>query len=296
MTLIRTSDVRFDDIDDFPYEPSFVDVGEPRMAYVEAGSGEETFLCLHGEPTWGYLYRKMIPTLAQEGRVVVPDLVGFGRSDKYTELDEYSFERHYEWLRSFVEAIDLDGVTLVCQDWGSLLGLPLAVSDQPERFDRIVAANALLTDGEAEIPDVWYQFKRMVETADELDVARVVEGGCVRGLSEEARDAYNAPFPDEASKAGVYTFPPLVPQTPEMPGADRHARVRAELAEYEKPFLALFAADDAITRGFRDVFRELVPTTDERSDGWVDNAGHFIQEDAGEECAERIVEFVRETR
>lgn len=296
MSLVTTPESRFDAIEEFPYEPSFVDVGEPRMAYVETGSGAETFLCLHGEPTWGYLYRKMMPTLAEAGRVVVPDLVGFGRSDKYTEIDEYSFDRHYEWLRTFVETLDLDGVTLVCQDWGSLLGLPLAVSDAPERFDRIVAANALLTDGEIELTETWYAFKKMIETTDDLDIARVVEGGCVRGLSDAARRAYAAPFPDEASKAGAYAFPPMVPQNPAMPGADRHARLREDLAEYDEPFLALFAADDAITREYRDVFCELVPTADERSDAWVERAGHFIQEDAGEECAERIVEFVRATR
>jgi haloalkane dehalogenase len=298
MDLVRTPAGRFEDVPDYdyPYGHEVVTDDGAEMAYVDVGpadeGADETFLCLHGEPTWGYLYRKMIPGLGERGRVVVPDFLGFGRSDKYTDRDAYGFETHYDSLRRFVEALDLTGVTLVCQDWGSLLGLPLAVSDLPERFDRIVAMNALLTDGETDLPETWYRFRDVVVGAEVLDVSRIVAGGCARELTEEARRGYDAPFPDEPSKAGAYAWPPMVPQDSGMPGADRHARLREDLGEYEKPFFALFGDSDPITRGYRDLFRELVPTASEEPDVWVEDAGHFLQEDAGEACAEEVVAFV----
>lgn len=293
MTLVSTPKERFDEVEGYDYEPRYVSVGEPDMAYVDVtGDGDETFLCLHGEPTWGYLYRKMIPKLRERGRVVVPDFVGFGRSDKYTEETEYSFGTHYDTLVRFVEELDLTDVTLVCQDWGSILGLPLAVSDEPERFSRVVAMNALLTDGEIELADTWYGFKEMVVGTDEFDIPQLVDGACVNDLSEEAREAYAAPFDSEDEKAGAYTWPPMVPQTPEMEGADVHAQLVDDLAEYDKPFFALFSDGDPVTEKYRDILRDHVPTASEEPDVWVEGAGHFIQEDAGEVCAEHIVDFV----
>lgn len=296
MALVSTPEERFADVPDYDYEPQYVSVGEPEMAYVDAnGDGSETFLCLHGEPTWGFLYRKMIPRLRERGRVVVPDFVGFGRSEKYTDPDAYTFERHYGWLRAFVEELDLRDATLVCQDWGSILGLPLAVSDQPERFARVVAMNAILADGETALPDVWHRFKDVVVNADELDVARVIDSGCVTDLTAGARRGYEAPFPDEDAKAGAYAWPPMVPQDPDMPGADRHARLREDLAGWEKPFFVLFSDSDPITRQYRDLFRDLVPTATDEPDVLVEGAGHFLQEDAGEACADHVVEFVDRT-
>ncbi|MFT4904065.1 MAG: haloalkane dehalogenase [Natronomonas sp.] len=301
MALISTPEERFDAVTDYDYPTDSVTVTDDgaEMAYVDvagdqrgSGHADETFLCLHGEPTWGFLYRTMIPRLRDRGRVVVPDFIGFGRSDKYTDPDTYDFELHYRTLRAFVEALDLDSVTLVCQDWGSILGLPFAVSDQPERFDRIVAMNALLTDGETALPDIWHDFKNMVVAAEELDAARVIDGACVSDLSEEAKAGYDAPFPDEESKAGAYAWPPMVPQNPDMPGADRHAQLRDDLETWEKPFFALFSDSDPITNQYRDRFRDLVPTASEEPDVWIEGAGHFLQEEAGEACAEHIVEFV----
>jgi haloalkane dehalogenase len=302
MSFVSTPETRFEDVPDYEYpidrvtvtddgaEMAYADVGQRGSGH--AGDGEETFLCLHGEPTWGFLYRKMVPRLRDRGRVVVPDFIGFGRSDKYTDPDAYDFELHYRTLRRFVEALDLESVTLVCQDWGSILGLPLAVSDQPERFDRIVAMNALLTDGEIDLPDIWYEFKDMVVGADSLDVARVIDGACVTDLPESVKAAYNAPFPDEESKAGAYAWPPMVPQTGDMPGADRHARLREDLEEWDKPFFALFSDSDPITNQYRDRFRDLVPTAAREPDVWIEGAGHFLQEEAGKACADHIVEFV----
>jgi haloalkane dehalogenase len=295
MALISTPEDRFEEVSgyDYPHDSVTVTDDGAEMAYVDVeGDGEETFLCLHGEPTWGFLYRKMIPGLSDRGRVVVPDFIGFGRSDKYTEIDEYGFEMHYETLRRFVEALDLDGVTLLCQDWGSILGLPLAVSDQPERFDRIVAMNAVLADGERELVETWQRFKEMVVTADDLDIARLIDGACVSDLSEEAKAGYTAPFPDDDSKAGAYAWPPMVPQTPEDPGADRHAQLREDLKEYRKPFFSLFSDSDPITKQYRDLFRDLAPTAQDEPDVWVEGGGHFLQEDAGRACAEYVVDFV----
>jgi len=295
MALVSTPEARFDDVPnyDYPHDSVTVTDNGAEMAYVDVeGSGDETFLCLHGEPTWGFLYRKMVPRLRDRGRVVVPDFLGFGRSDRYTDVEDYSFDLHYETLRTFVETLDLEGVTLVCQDWGSILGLPLAVSDRSERFDRVVAMNALLTDGEVELVETWHQFKDMVVEADAFDAARLVDGACVTDLSEGAMAGYSAPFPDEASKAGAYAWPPMVPQTPEMPGADRHAQLRADLRSWEKPFFALFSDSDPITEQYCDLFRDLVPTATDEPDVWVEGAGHFLQEDAGTACADHVVNFV----
>ena len=163
---------------------------------------------------------------------------------------------------------------------------------EPERFSRIVAMNALLTDGEIELSDTWYGFKNMVVNTDEFDIPQLINGACVNELTDEAREGYDAPFGSEEEKAGAYAWPPMVPQNPEMEGADVHAQLMGDLAEYEKPFFALFSDSDPVTEKYRDILRDVVPTASEEPDIWVEGAGHFIQEDAGEECADRIVEFV----
>jgi haloalkane dehalogenase len=301
MALVSTPEPRFDDVPDYDYPHDRVAVRDDgaEMAYVDVerdgghvGDGPETFLCLHGEPTWGFLYRKLIPRLRERGRVVVPDFLGFGRSDKYTDEAEYGFEMHYETLRTFVEELDLQGVTLVCQDWGSLLGLPYAVSEAPERFDRVVAMNAMLADGETELVETWHRFKDVVVETDDFDVGRLVDGACVTDLPADVLAGYRAPFPDEGAKAGAYAWPPMVPQSPDDPGAERHGRLRADLRAWEKPFFVLFSDSDPITEGYRDLFRDLVPTADDEPDLWVERAGHFLQEDAGAACADHVVDFV----
>lgn len=297
--VVRTPEERFADVPNFEYEPRYVDVGDVRMAYVEAGEvgvddPEETFLCLHGEPTWSFLYRKMIPTLAERGRVVAPDFVGFGRSDKYEDPDAYTIDMHYDALETFVEELDLTNVTLVGQDWGGLLGLPLA-ADQPGRFARLVPMNTALPDGSQEMPEVWQRFAEVVETADDLDVGRIVDNGCYIDLPPEVVDAYRAPFPGEQHLAGARTFPGLVPQSPDDPGTDFFVEARERLAEWEKPAFVLFARNDPIMAGNRDPLRDLLPTASDQPDVWIDEAAHFLQEDAGEAIAERIVDFVDRT-
>jgi len=301
MDIFRPDPEQFADVPDFDHDPSYVDVGAAtpadeavRMAYVEAGDGPETFLCLHGEPTWSFLYRRMIPRLADRGRVIAPDLLGFGRSDRFTDRDAYSVQLHYDALAAFVEALDLTDVTLVCQDWGGLLGLSLA-AHEPDRFARIVPMNTGLPDGTQPMPDVWFDFAEVVETAADLDLGRIVGQALVRDVDDAVLDAYRAPFTTEGSKAAARTFPGLVPQEPDDPGADLLRASKERLAEWDKPAFVLFGDSDPIFHGARDPLRDLIPTASEQPDVWVENAGHFLQEDAGEAVAEHVVDFVDRT-
>lgn len=295
MDLIRPPESAFEDLPDFPYEAQFVEVGEPEMAYLDEGEGEETFLCLHGEPTWSFLYRKMIPTLSGAGRVVVPDFVGFGRSDRYTEPDAYSYSRFYDWLENFVESLNLTNVTLVCQDWGGLLGLPVALNNS-ERFERLVPMNTGLADGTQEMPEEWWEFHDFVEEADDLPVSLFVRESTNTELPEEVLDAYDAPFPGPEYKAAAKAWPLLVPTSPDMEGADVMGQAIEDLAEWEKPAFVLYSDGDPITSGARDPLRELIPRASEQPDVWIEGPGHFLQEEAGEEIAEHIVNFVERTK
>jgi haloalkane dehalogenase len=297
MALRSTPEAAFADVPDYDYDPEYVTVdapGDPEMAYVDAGSGEETFLCLHGEPTWGFLYRKMVPTLAERGRVVVPDAIGFGRSDKYTEREEYDYDLHYDATEQFIEELDLEDVTLVCQDWGGIVGLPVAVNNA-ERFARLVPMNTDCPTGEAEMADAWYDFRDFVERADELPIAMLIDNAAATDLSDEVLAAYEAPFPEEELKAGAREWPDMVPRADGGDGGEITSAAREKLAEWEKPAFVLFADSDPITRGGRDPLRELIPTASEQPDIWVEGAMHFLQEDAGEEIAEEIVDFVDRT-
>ena len=301
MALISTSEERFDKLPEFPYDPQYIKVGDAKMAYVDidadesvAAETDETFLCLHGEPTWSYLYRKMIPTLAKRGRVIAPDFIGFGRSDKYDEIESYSFNRHYTQLTTFIEELDLQNITLVCQDWGGLLGLTVAMND-PERFARLVPMNTGLPDGTQEMADEWLAFKEFVESTKDPDIGRMVQNGCVTQLDEATKDAYRAPFPNQASKAGAQAWPLLVPTEPEMGGADEMRAASKRLSEWEKPTFVLFSDSDPIFREIRDPLRRSIPTAPDQPDVWVKNAGHFLQEDAGDRIADRIVDFVDRT-
>jgi haloalkane dehalogenase len=300
MALLSTPEAQFDDVPDYDYDPQFVevDVGReehPRMAYVDVeGDGDETFLCIHGEPTWGFLYRKMIPGLAERGRVVVPDLLGFGRSDKYDSREEYDFDTHFAALASLVEQLDLTNVTLVCQDWGGILGLTYA-AENPERFARLVPMNTGVPSGDQEMPEAWEQFRSFVEGVEELPVGMLIENACASDLSEEVLAAYEAPFHTEAAKAGAREFPDMVPRKGGGDGAERTKAAAKVLSEWDKPAFVLFSDSDPITRGNRDPLRELIPTASEQPDVWIEGAMHFLQEDSGEEIAEQIVAFVDRT-
>ncbi|MCY7397028.1 MAG: haloalkane dehalogenase [Nocardioides sp.] len=303
MEIFRTSEDRFDDLADFAHAPSYVEVADPddpdgvplRMAYVEAGPGDgPVALLLHGEPTWSYLYRHLIRVLAEAGvRAVAVDLVGFGRSDKPLAIGDHSFARHVEWVREAVfDHLDLREVTLVGQDWGGLIGLRL-VAEHPDRFSRVVAANTGLPTGDHDMPEVWWSFRRAVESAAVLDIGRLVESGCVRALAPADRAAYDAPFPDEASKAGPRAMPLLVPTRPDDPATEANRDAWSVLARWQKPFLTAFSDSDPITGAMAPVIRKLVPGCAGLPHPVLADAGHFLQEDAGAELGRVVAEFVR---
>jgi len=292
----RTPDDRFDDLPDFPYEPNYVTVGDDwRMHYVDDGSGAP-ILCLHGAPTWAYLYRHTIPPLAEDHRVVVPDFIGFGRSDKLTEVDDYSFELHYETLSTFIETLDLSNVTLVVQDWGGLLGLTYAAR-QPERIARLVILNTFLPTGDEEKSKAFLAWRRFVENTPDLPIGTIVRRGLADAdrLSEAEKAAYDAPFPTVESKAGAVAWPLLIPMEPDDPVAAVMRDTRARLSEWSKPAFELFAPEDPILGGAQGVFRSLIPTASAQPETTVDDAGHFLQEERGPTIAEHTLAFIDRT-
>jgi haloalkane dehalogenase len=311
-TVLRTPEERFDDLPGFGWEPSYAQVRTPdggslRMAYLDldpptpTGAGGpdetgETVVLLHGEPTWSYLYRSMIPPLLAAGlRVVAPDLVGFGRSDKPADVSAHTYARHLEWLRALlVDHLGLREVTLVGQDWGGLLGLRLAV-EQPGLVARVVAANTGLPTGDVPMPELWWRFREAVQSAPRLDVGWLVAAGCVRGLDEQARAGYDAPFPDEAYKAGPRAMPGLVPVSPDDPETSANRAAWAALGEWRRPFLVAFGDSDPITGGMAPILRRHVPGAAGLDHPTLERAGHFVQEDAGPQLAEQVVRLVRAT-
>jgi haloalkane dehalogenase len=294
MHALRTPEDRFTDLPGFPWPPSYASTPDGlRVAYLDEGPADaEVVLLIHGEPTWSYLYRRMVPVFLAAGyRVVAPDLVGFGRSDKPAEVAEYTYARHVEWMRSVLfDTLGLTGITLVGQDWGGLIGLRL-VAEHPERFDRVCAANTGLPDGSRRLPDAWWQFRDFVATAAELPVGRLVAGGVVTPLPEEVVAAYDAPFPDETYKAGARAFPDLIPQSPDNPATPDNQRAWAVLERFEKPFLCAYSDRDPITAGADRPFRSRVPGAAGQPHTTVEGAGHFIQEDQGPALATLIVDW-----
>ncbi len=302
MEVYRTPDSALEHVPDFPWQPAYADVADPdggtlRVAYVDAGPTEgPVALLLHGEPTWSFLYRHVIGVLVESGiRCVVPDLVGFGRSDKPVRQADYSYARLVEWTRELAfDHLDLREITLVGQDWGGLIGLRL-VAEHPERFNRVVAANTGLPTGDFDMPEVWWEFRRAVEKTEVLDIGRLVAAGCARPLPDDVRAAYDAPFADERAKAGARAMPGLVPTGPDDPATAANRAAWDVLASSELPFLIAFSDSDPITGPMAPVFDKLVPGTRGLRHPTIHTAGHFLQEDAGEELGRAITEFMRQT-
>lgn len=300
VTYVRTPEERFAELDDYPYGPRYTDIDGLRMAYVMAepeGAGDETatIVLLHGEPTWGYLYRKMIPPLVEGGcRVVVPDLIGFGRSDKPVERSAYTYEGHVEWMRQFLAATTAERGTgplhLFGQDWGGLIGLRVA-AENPELFDRLIMANTGLPEGQS--PGVgfefWLQFSQDVEF---LDCGRLVDNATATELSEAAQDAYRAPFPSEQFMAGARHFPMLVPISPGDPAVPANQAAWQVLENWTKPVLTLWAPDDPVLGGGQAAIADRIPGAAGQPHDQFRPASHFIQEDQGPALAEAIIAWL----
>jgi haloalkane dehalogenase len=295
MKVLRTPEARFADLPGFGYAPRYADVDGLRLAYVETGPADgEPVLLLHGEPSWSFLYRTVMPVLADAGlRAIAADLVGFGRSDKPSEPADHSFARHVEWIRALAfDHLGLRGLTLVGQDWGGLIGLRL-VAEHPDRFARVVASNTGLPTGDVPMPDVWLRFRQVVRTAPELSVSRLVQSGCQGTLSPEVLAAYEAPFPDPSYAAAVRAMPELVPTTPDDPASAANRAAWGRLAAWDKPFLVAFSDRDPITASMAPVLKDTVPGAAGLEHPVIAGAGHFLQEDAGERLGAVIAGFVR---
>lgn len=293
MHALRTPEARFDDLPGFPFAPKYADVGDGlRMAYVDEGPADGPIvLMLHGEPTWSYLYRKMIPVFVQAGmRAIAPDLIGFGRSDKPVRPSDYSYARHVAWVRALVVALELKDVTLVAQDWGSLIGLRVAAENE-ERFARIAIANGFLPTATTKVPNAFRVWRAFAKWSPVFPIGRIVASGCVVKPSEAERRAYDAPFPSRAYKAGARIFPALVPTDESDPAVPANRAAWNVLGRWKKPFLTLFGKNDPIL-GRADVpLQRQIPGAagqpHERFWG-----GHFVQEDRGEYLAQRIVTWM----
>jgi haloalkane dehalogenase len=315
MKVLRTSDERFDSLPGYDFEPHYVDVpsgdgsGETlRVHYLDEGpesagssgapgassESAQVVLLLHGEPSWSYLYRKMVPPLVGAGlRVIVPDLVGFGRSDKPAARGDYTYARHVEWMRSALfDGLGLEAVTFLGQDWGGLVGLRL-VAENPERFSRVVAANTGLPTGDDHMGEAFLAWQKFSQEAPELPVGPIVASGCTTALSTQVVAAYDAPFPDESYKEGARQFPLLVPTRPDDPAASANRRAWEALGAFDKPFLCAFSDGDPITKGADLRFKEVVPGARNQPHTTIVGGGHFLQEDKPADLASAVIDFVR---
>ena len=296
MAVIRTPDERFSNLPGYPFEPRYMEINGMRVHYVDEGKGDP-ILCAHGEPSWSYLYRKMITIFAKKYRAVAMDFIGFGKSDKYTERDEYSIKMHFDTMVSFIEKLNLRSITLVCQDWGGLIGLPVAAALK-ERFARLVIMNTGLPNGDA-ISDAFMQWRAAADAMGEKEQRKLLDisfgGGFAQKLAPEVKEAYYAPFPDAEYMAGAAKWPLLVPISRDDPGAKVMNEARKILKTWQKPVLVMFSDKDPVTRGGDKFFRDLIPTAKDQPEITIKDAGHFLQEDKGEEVAQQIVDFITRT-
>ncbi|QFU75587.1 alpha/beta fold hydrolase [Halioglobus maricola] len=298
MELLRTPDECFSGLAGYPFAPNYLQAddtegGELRLHYLDEGPAEaEPVLLLHGEPSWSYLYRKMIPVLVAAGhRVVAPDLVGFGRSDKPTQRTDYTYARHVGWMKMVLDQLGLRDITLVCQDWGGLLGLRL-VGENPDLFSRVVAANTLLPTGDEELGEAFLNWRKFSQEVPEFPTSGIIRGATTTELSEAVCAGYDAPYPDESFKAGARQFPLLVPATPDNPASAANRAAWESLSNWQKPFLTAFSDSDPITAGWDDLMQEKIPGCAGQPHTIIENGGHFLQEDQGEKLAEVVVDFM----
>lgn len=302
MHALRTPDERFDDLPEFPFEPHYATVDDPdggelRVHYLDEGPADAApVLLMHGEPSWCFLYRRMIPELTGAGhRVVAPDLVGFGRSDKPAEQSDYTYARHVEWMRSLLfDHLDLRDITFFGQDWGGLVGLRL-IAAEPDRYARVAVGNTGLPTGDGRMSDAFLAWQNFAKESPEFPIGQIVNGGSATDLAPEVVAAYDAPFPDDSYTAGARVFPSLVPTSPEDPAHDDNVAAWAVLERFERPWLCAFSDSDPITRGGDRIFLERVPGTKGQAHTTIEGGGHFLQEDRGPELARVLVDFIAAT-
>jgi len=294
MKLLRTPDERFQDLPEFPFKPHYLEVDEISIHYIDEGPTDGMIvLLLHGEPTWCFLYRHMISLLMKAGhRVIAPDLVGFGRSDKPAEQSSHTYHKHVAWMTRWLKKLDLQNITLFCQDWGSLIGLRVAIDNQ-ECFSRIVLSNGGLPTGEQRMSKAFLEWQEFSKTAKKFDIKRIIQSATIKKLSKDVLKAYDAPFPDDTYKAGPRIMPSLVPTTINDPEYEINKQAIEKFKKWEKPFLTAFSDKDPITRGTEKFWQTNIPGAKNQKHVIVRDGGHFIQEDKGPELVEIILEFIK---
>ncbi|HEX3793786.1 MAG TPA: haloalkane dehalogenase [Acidimicrobiales bacterium] len=314
MEVLRTPRSRFDDLADFPFDPAFITLrDELQMHYVEAGPVDgEPVVLLHGQPTWSYLYRHVMPVLAEHGfRALAPDLIGYGQSDKPASRSAYSVRNHIGWLHEFFEQLDLEGVTMVVQDWGGPVGLAVLARD-PDRMARVVATNTVLhtadrslegaltwachsdSTGHVVVESALLDYQRLTQELPEFHPSLFVQGATVSEVGDEALAAYDAPFPDETYCAGPRQLPLLMGLSPGSSCARQNQKTLAALAGFDRPFLTAFSDSDPSTAGWERIFQERIPGTAGQAHTTIAGAGHFVQEDQGTELGRIVVQFARD--
>jgi haloalkane dehalogenase len=299
MNVLRTPDDRFVGLPDFPFEPHYASVadGTLRVHYLDEGPRDAApVLLLHGEPSWCFLYRHMIPALVAAGhRVVAPDLVGFGRSDKPSEQSDYTFGRHVDWMAELLfDQLDLRDITFFGQDWGGLVGLRL-VGAAPERYARVVVGNTGLPTGDNPPNKAFLAWQNFSQTSPQFPIGMIVNGGCTTDLAPDVIAAYDAPFPDDTYKAGARIFPSLVPTSTDDPARADNLAAWEVLERFERPFLCAFSDADPVSKGGERAFIGRVPGTAGQPHTTIEGGGHFLQEDRGPELASVIIDFIART-
>lgn len=301
MDFLRTPDDRFANLPDYPFEARYCTVTAVqdtslRVHYLDEGPRDAApVLCMHGEPSWSFLYRHMIPVFTGAGhRVLAPDLIGFGKSDKPTARRDYTYQNHVDWMAEWLRHVDATNITLVCQDWGGLIGLRL-LALMPDRFARVVVANTALPTGDQPMGAAFEAWRDYSQTVPDFNAGRIVHGGTTSNLTDAEIAAYNAPYPDDTYKAGARQFPTLVPATPDDPAAAPNRAAWEVLRGLDIPVLTAFGADDKIMQGVDKVFQKLMPGAAGQPHTTLPGGGHFLQEDVGPELAKLVVAWMAAT-
>jgi haloalkane dehalogenase len=299
LDYLSTPNACFSAVEDYPFAEHYINVsdqegGSLKLHYVDEGPRDgEVVLMLHGEPSWSFLYRHMISTIVAAGyRVIAPDLIGFGKSDKPTKQSDYTYQRHVDWIRALLIDLKLSDITLVCQDWGGLIGLRL-VAEHPTLFARVLAANTMLPTGDHPATEAFLKWKAFSQEVQIFPVAGVIKGATVTELSGATLNAYNAPFPDESYKAGVRQFPLLVPVTPDDPASEANRRAWQVLQQFTKPFITAFSDSDPVTKGGERIMQKLIPGCQGQAHTIIQQGGHFLQEDQATALSNVLLTFMQ---